>query len=148
MSVIVAEAAARGACELPIGAIAARAGVCATVVRRALRQGRALGLLDVEHRRIRYDRSQTNRVTVASAELRLWMRTRARVSSEMADLPKSIKHWQGGGCTKVLPTSNHLLTSSARPAAAAWKPGLAMGGTARYVPGRWALRPPDLDRRR
>ena len=124
LSVVVAEVAARGACEMPIGAIAARAGVCGTVVRRALRNARALGLLHVEERRIRYDRNMPNRVTVVSAELRLWMRTRARAER------------RGGGCISVLPTTNHILSSSARSAARSWKTG-TFGEVGRKV---WANR--------
>ncbi len=45
IGVIVAEIAKHGRCELYIGAIAGRAGVCATIVRNALRQARTLGLL-------------------------------------------------------------------------------------------------------
>ncbi len=44
-------------------------------------------------------------------EVELWVRTRARVER------------QGGGCTFVPPTTNHILSSFARPAAAAWKTG-------------------------
>lgn len=42
IGVIVAEIASRGRCELYIGAIAAKAGVCATIVKRALRQASGL----------------------------------------------------------------------------------------------------------
>ena len=56
IGVVVAEIAKHGRYELPIGAVAARAGVCATVVRNALRQARTLGLLHVEERRIARDR--------------------------------------------------------------------------------------------
>ncbi len=115
IGVIVAEIASRGRCELPIGAIAARAGVCATIVRNALRQARTLGLLHVEERRVARDRNRSNVVTIVSRELELWVRTRARAER------------QGGGCRSVLPTTNHILSSSARPTAAAWKTGTREG---------------------
>ncbi len=111
IGVIVAEIAKHGRCELAIGAIAGRAGVCATIVRNALRQARTLGLLHVEARRVARDRNLPNVVTIISRELELWVRTRARVER------------QGGGCRSVLPTTNHILSSSARPAATAWKAG-------------------------
>ena len=123
IGVIVAEVAKHGRCELPIGAIAARAGTCATIVRNALRQARTLGLLHVEERRVARDRNRSNVVTIVSRELELWVRTRARVER------------QGGGCRSVLPTTNHSYPSPARPVAAGWKAGLTVGGTARIAPG-------------
>ena len=111
IGVVVAEIAARGQCMLSIGAIAGRAGVCATIVRNALRQARTLGLLHVEPRRMARDRNLPNVVTIISRELELWVRTRSRVER------------QGGGCRSVSPTTNHFLSSSARPAATAWKAG-------------------------
>ena len=90
---------------LPIGAIAGRAGVCATVVKRALRQGRTLGLLYVEPRRVARDRNLPNVVTVISRELALWIRTRARV--------------ERGGGTIVPTTTNHTYSSPARTTATA-----------------------------
>ena len=111
IGVVVAEIAARGQCMLSIGAIAGRAGVCATIVRNALRQARTLGLLHVEARRVARDRNLPNVVTIVSRELELWVRTRARVER------------QGGGCRSVLRTTNHILSSSAWPAATAWEAG-------------------------
>ena len=96
LAVIVAEAAKAGRCGLPIGAIAGRAGVCATTVRNALREARRLGLVKVEERRLSYARSLPNLVTIAGRELALWVRTRARAER------------QGGGCKIVAPTTNHL----------------------------------------
>ena len=81
---------------LSIGAIAGRAGVCATIVRNALRLARTLGLLHVEARRVARDRNLPNVVTIVSRELELWVRTRARAER------------QGGGCRSVLPTTNHF----------------------------------------
>ena len=111
IGVIVAEIAKSGRCELYIGAIAGRAGVCPSTVRNALRQARTLGLLHVEARRVARDRNRPNVVTIVSQELELWVRTRARVER------------QGGGCKSVLPTTNHILSSSARAAATSWKTG-------------------------
>ncbi len=96
LAVVVAEAARAGRCGLPVGAIAGRAGVCATTVRNALREARRLGLVKVEERRLSCDRSLPNLVTISGRELALWVRTRARVER------------QGGGCRTALPTTNHL----------------------------------------
>ena len=111
IGVIVAEIVARGQCMLSIGAIAGRAGVCTTVVKRALRQARTLGLLHVEARRVARDRNLPNVVTIVSREMDLWVRTRARVER------------QKGGGTFVPTTTTHILSSSERPAAGGWKAG-------------------------
>ena len=103
LAVIIAEAARAGRCGLPIGAIAGRAGVCATTVRNALREARRLGLVKVEERRLSYARSLPNLVTIAGRELALWVRTRARVEP------------QGGGCKIVASTTNLHSPRAARP---------------------------------
>lgn len=105
LAVIVAEAAKAGRCGLPIGAIAGRAGVCATTVRNALREARRLGLVKVEERRLSYARSLPNLVMISGRELVLWVRTRARVE------------WQGGGCKIVATTTNHLSYKPGEPSA-------------------------------
>ena len=92
LSFVVAEIAKHGRCELPIGAIAARAACCATVVRNALRQARRLGLVDVEARRVAYDRNRSNVVRIVSAEWSTWLRMRSRKAD------------RGGGYRTVLGT--------------------------------------------
>ena len=125
LSVVAQDVLALGRCELSIGAIAAKAGTCATVVRNALRHARRLGLIAVETRRVRYNRNLPNVVTIVSAEWTDWLRIGARDKSK------------GGGCRFALPTSIHIQNSSARPAATAWKAG-TFGEADRKV---WAKRP-------
>ena len=93
LAVIIREIATTGRCGLPIGAIAARAGICTTSVRNAVREARRRGILHVEERRVSYDRNLPNLLTVSSRELSLWMRTRVRV--------------EGGGVRTVSPTPIH-----------------------------------------
>ena len=76
LAVIALEVGKRGACTLALGHIAALAGVCLTVAKRALRQARMLGLVDVEERRLSRSRNDTNKVTVASREWAAWLRLR------------------------------------------------------------------------
>ncbi len=102
LAVIIHEIAITGRCGLPMGAVAARAGVCITSARNAVREARRSGLLHVEERRLSYDRNLPNLITVASRELALWMRTRARVEG------------QRGGVKSVSPTTNHIFPSSMR----------------------------------
>jgi hypothetical protein len=63
LSVIGRQCQRGGTCSLPIDAIAALAGVCRTVVKNAMRQARAVGLVLVRERRIPGRKSLTNVVT-------------------------------------------------------------------------------------
>jgi hypothetical protein len=63
-----------GVCALHIDAIAARAGTCRTTVKNALRQARRLGLITVEERRRRGQKSLTNLVRIVSPEWMAWIR--------------------------------------------------------------------------
>lgn len=76
LSVVAAEVARRGRCELALDAIAALAGVGRTTVRNALGEARRLGLLTVEVRRLRAFRNDTNVVRIASPEWQAWLSMR------------------------------------------------------------------------
>jgi hypothetical protein len=76
LGVVAMEVGKRGTCTLAVGSIAALAGVCATVVKRALRQARLLGLVTVEERRLTGFRNDTNVVRAVSREWAAWLRLR------------------------------------------------------------------------
>jgi len=95
LAVVGKHIAARGACTLAVGAIAALAGVSDTTVRRALRQAAMVGLLTIELRRITGFRNDTNVLRLASAEWAAWLRLR---------LPRSARADLGGACQIVRPT--------------------------------------------
>lgn len=63
----------KGACDLTLGEIAARAGCGRTTAQGALRLAGRLGLVSVEERRRPWQRSLPNVVTVTSAEWRQWL---------------------------------------------------------------------------
>ena len=121
LAVIIREIATTGRCGLPMGAVAARAGVCITSARNAVREARRRGILHVEERRVTYDRNLPNLITITSRELALWVRTRARIEG------------QGGALKSVAPTPSLYLSSPARPAAPAWKTGSRWSGGAERV---------------
>ncbi|ACL63330.1 hypothetical protein [Methylobacterium nodulans] len=77
LSVIAVEAGHAGKCDLPIGRIAALAGVSESSVRNAVRAARGLGLVRVEERRVSAFRNDTNLVSVVSREWRAWLMRRA-----------------------------------------------------------------------
>jgi hypothetical protein len=69
------ECRANGTCSLHLDAIAARAGVCRSTVRNALREARRLGLITLQERRRIGQPSLTNVVRIASSEWKLWLRS-------------------------------------------------------------------------
>lgn len=95
LAVIARECGAVGEtpCDLPIGLIAASAGVSESTVRNAVRAARAMGLLRVEERRVSATRNLPNLVSIYSPEWRSWLRRRAKGSR------------QGGGCKFVKGTN-------------------------------------------
>jgi hypothetical protein len=101
LAVVAQEAVARGRCAMPIGQVAALAGVSPSTVKRAIRQARALGLLAVEERRLARTRNDTNLVRVVSAEWLAWLRLRVRPSVH----PRAR---QGGGVQTSTGTSRSL----------------------------------------
>ena len=105
-------------------AIAGRAGVSTSSARNAVREARRRGILHVQERRIPYDRNDPNRITIASRELSLWIRTRSRADRS------------GGGAKSVIPTTNHLIPYPPQPATTAWKAG-TFGEAGRMVWARW-----------
>lgn len=86
----------RGLCGLSHAEIAALAGVCVTIVKRAMRIMRAAGLVQVQHRRVERDRNLPNVVTIISPEWLAWIaHGRAGRHDD-----------QGGGGTTVPATKN------------------------------------------
>ena len=101
LAVIAMEIGKRGTCTLAIGHLAAVAGVCATVAKRALRQARTVGLITVEVRRLTGFRNDTNVLRVASSEWAGWLRLRMPRASHAG--------LQGIGGTVVRPTDIQIL---------------------------------------
>lgn len=128
LSVIAAEIAQRGRCELPIGAVAGRAGCCETIVKRALREARRLGLLTVIERRVAAFRNLPNVISLASASWSTWVRFRAR------------KLRQGSGGTFAPPPESSSFQSTANGSRA--EPGLACRWAERTVTTLPGPRPP------
>lgn len=88
LAIVAAEVKAKGACELPLEAIAARAGVCVTLARNAIRLAAGCGLAVVVERRRPGRASLTNIVRIISREWLTWIRQ------------------SGGGCKRANPTED------------------------------------------
>lgn len=80
LTVIARQVRWRGQCDLHIDKIAALAGVSRTSVQNALRQARRLGLITVQERRYRGQRSDTNLIKVVSA-WKAWIERGRRVQN-------------------------------------------------------------------
>lgn len=76
LKIVADEMALRGDCRLSLGEIAARAGVCVSTVRNALRAARSEGLLTIEERPRRGLPSLTNIVRIVAREWREWIARR------------------------------------------------------------------------
>jgi hypothetical protein len=74
LKIIGEEVTKHGVCSLHIDAIAAIAGTCRSVVQEAIRLARTLGLVTVQERRRRGQRSLTNLVRIVSGEWLTWLR--------------------------------------------------------------------------
>lgn len=73
LAVLAVEVATRDDCRMPVGRIAAVAGVSESTVRRAFRTAVVIGLVTVEERRLTAFRNETNVVRIVSAEWLAWM---------------------------------------------------------------------------
>ena len=113
LSVVAAEACRRGDCRLAVGHLAAVAGVSETLVRNALREARAFGLVTIEERRVTAWRNDTNVVRIVSAEWSGWLKL-AKGRPAAAPAPRGLAssrngrtasgEGRGGGCRSANPT--------------------------------------------
>ncbi len=94
LAILAIEHRKQGACDRSVAELAARAGVSESSVRNAWRQAKALGLIEVEQRRVRYDRNLPNLVRIVSPEWLAWLKRGPRPS-------------QGGGCKSVQATDTN-----------------------------------------
>jgi hypothetical protein len=87
----------RGRCDMCMDEIAGRAGTCRRLAQGAIRRAEALGLLAIQERRLSATRSDTNIITIISAEWLDWLRIG----------PKGfLRTPLVGGC-KSIPTTPH-----------------------------------------
>jgi hypothetical protein len=74
LAIVAGETRTKGYCDLPIDAIAGRAGVGRTTVQNALRVARGLRLLNVEERPRPGRKNLTNIISITSGEWSSWLR--------------------------------------------------------------------------
>lgn len=73
LAVLVQEVRKRGHCARPIAELAARAGICCTTAKQALRIAERLGLLEIKRRPRPGQKNLPNMITIRSSEWRLWI---------------------------------------------------------------------------
>lgn len=73
LAVIALEVGRAGSCRWPLAKIAAVAGISVSTVKRAVREAKALGLLDVQERRVTWWRNDPNVITIASPAWAAWL---------------------------------------------------------------------------
>lgn len=111
----------KGFCALPLGAIAARAGVCVTLARDAIRLAAGDGLLIIEERRQHQAKNLPNRVRVISREWITWvMRGRGGGSKFLGStdigFPKTGKNGEKNSIGDRASRAQHQLSrQSAKP---------------------------------
>ena len=76
LSVVAAQVAKHGRCDLALDHIAALAGVGRTTVRNALGEARRLGFITVEVRRLRAFRNDTNLIRITASAWQSWLSMR------------------------------------------------------------------------
>jgi len=131
LAVVAMEIGKRSSCTLAVGHLAALAGVCATVAKRAIRQARTLGLITVEERRLTGFRNDTNVIRVASAEWSGWLRLRMPRASHA--------RLQGIGGTVVRPTDIQISRGPSTSQPQAWNRRLAPQNCTTRPAGRGAV---------
>lgn len=89
LCVLAREHKRRGRCDLTIGEIAYWAQCCRTLVQNTLRQAARYGLIDIDRRRVAYNRNLPNVVTIVSRTWLAWLRLG----------PTRPRPWGGGGWT-------------------------------------------------
>ena len=92
LAIVATEVRDKDACELPLEAIAARAGVCVTLARNAIRLAAGDGLAVIVERRRAGRPNLPNVVRIVSREWLAWIKR------------------PGGGCRKINPTDYKNLT--------------------------------------
>src|SRR5215203_6686949 len=105
-----------GHCGRCVDEIAARAGVCRSMVKNAIRTAARLGLLTVEERRRKGRRNLPNVVRIVSKEWTVWLARGGRSSRPSAEPLIGVK--------KFTPTDNSYKTQRSRTA----EPVIAAGG--------------------
>ncbi len=96
MRILTDEVRERGHCDRTVAEIAARAGICRSTAKNAVRAAAAMGLLTVQERRREGQKNLPNIIRVVSREWQLWIKRGGQRNG-----PQGSK---GIGVKKIAPT--------------------------------------------
>ena len=85
LRIVASEVQEKGFCALPLGAIAARAGVCVTTARDAIRAAALDGLVLIEERRQRRAPNLPNIIRIVSLDWMTWIKRGAKGGSKVLE---------------------------------------------------------------
>lgn len=105
LALVAAETCRRKDCRLPVGGLAAIAGVSETTVRNAIREAVRLGMITVEERRLTGFRNDTNVVRIVSPEWVAWLRLTRKRKIEAPAVER-----ERGGCKSPKGTTTNVLS--------------------------------------
>ena len=116
LAIVAAEAGPHGACERSLDELAARAGVCRSIAKRALREAVRRGLVAVEVRPREGRRHDTNKVRITSASWRAWLlRSGGKKAPTTGKILNSRKNF-GDNLSTDEPCQRHEPQPNCRPA--------------------------------
>src|SRR3954452_9917642 len=121
-----------GQCARCVDELAARAGVCRSMVKNAIREAARLGLLTVQERRREGRRNLPNVVRIISKEWTIWLARGGRASRPAAEPLR--------GCKKLRPTGKDYKTQRSRASEAAFAAEGQQAGSVVHTPLSGAAR--------
>ena len=113
-----------GQCDRCVDELAARAGVCRSMVKNAVREAARLGLLTVQERRREGRRNLPNVVRIVSKEWTTWLARGGRSSRPAAELLIGVK--------KITPTDSRYKTQRSRTSEPAFAARMQQAGLAAH----------------
>jgi hypothetical protein len=120
LRIVADEVRDKGACVLPLGAIAARAGVCVTLARDTIRLAAGDGLLIIEERRQHHAKNLPNRVRIVSREWITWIKRGPGGGSRFlgatdSQVSKTAKNGENPSIGDRAPRDRHGPRTTSRP---------------------------------
>jgi hypothetical protein len=91
LRIVTDEVRERGHCDRTIAEIAARAGVCRSIVKNAIRAAAAMGLLTVQERRREGQKNLPNVVRVVSREWLQWIKRGGQAGGRSGSKPIGVR---------------------------------------------------------
>jgi hypothetical protein len=92
LRIVTDEVRERGHCDRTIAEVAARAGVCRSIVKNAIRAAAAMGLLTVQERRREGQKNLPNVIRIVSREWLQWIKRGAQRNGSHSSKPIGVRN--------------------------------------------------------